>query len=301
MMESAEVSGKVFRFLSAMHPALSKAERKRYADYDPDQWYAWTDDLSAEFTDLMRRSPRDTSFARGFAYVYQRSVPEGSYVKTSEMISNIDRLPAAFRAPEGNGFSAEVDRNGHARIAYVGMPGFSNACIAIQGELEERLKASGARGVEVRHAATCRLSGSELCEFDVEWTGEGPPAGASPVEISRILRNEAAATPPASAEEPAVAEVEETEVELPSQALYSPDGSDSRRLLKDIEKKLSEADRQAGLYEDALVEITRLRARLAGVEGKANERVAEVEQHQADTESAYQSLKNKIGKLVKGD
>ena len=56
--DSAQVSGKVFRFLSAMHPALSKAERKRYAGYDPDKWYPWTAEISAEFTDLMRRSPR---------------------------------------------------------------------------------------------------------------------------------------------------------------------------------------------------------------------------------------------------
>ena len=93
----AQLSGKVFRFLSAMHPALSKSERKRYAGYDPDKWYPWTSELSAEFTELMRRSPRDTSFARGFAYVAQRGIPEGQYVPTGALLDNLGRLPAAYR------------------------------------------------------------------------------------------------------------------------------------------------------------------------------------------------------------
>lgn len=189
-MESPQISGKVFRFLSAMHPALSKAERKKYAAYDPDQWYDWTPDVSAEFTDLMRRSPRDTSFARGFAYVAQRAVPEGQYIPTSALLGCITSLPAAYRAPQGTGFQADIDRPGHAIVTYRGMPGFANVCIAIQGELMQRLQASGAQSVVVKHAETCRVSGGEECQFDVEWSGEVPPGGAEAADASSLLDEE---------------------------------------------------------------------------------------------------------------
>jgi hypothetical protein len=154
--DSPQVSGKVFRFLSAMHPALSKAERKRYAGYDPDKWYPWTPEISAEFTDLMRRSPRDTSFARGFAYVAQRAIPEGGYVPTPMLFDRIAELPAAYRGPEGSGFDSRVERPGRATVSYGGMPGFANVCIAIQGELTQRIQATGAQSV----ASTARLSAS---------------------------------------------------------------------------------------------------------------------------------------------
>lgn len=208
--ESPQLSGKVFRFLSAMHPALSKAERKRYAGFDPDQWYPWTQEVSSEFTDLMRRSPRDTSFARGFAYVAQRAVPEGRYIPTTALLQNMAKLPAAFRSPEGTGFLAAVDRPGHATVLYRGMPGFSNVCIAIQGELTQRLQASGAQSVVVKHGANCRVNGAETCDFEVEWTGESPPPDTSPVNLRELVGEEAqdeATAPVSAADEGGVAAV----------------------------------------------------------------------------------------------
>lgn len=189
-MENPQISGKVFRFLSAMHPALSKAERKKYAAYDPDKWYDWTPEVSSEFTDLMRRSPRDTSFARGFAYVAQRAVPEGQYIPTGDLLEHLTCLPAAYRGPKGTGFRAELDKPGHATVSYGGMPGFANVCIAIQGELTQRLQASGAQSVIVKHAETCRVSGGEECRFDVEWSGEVPPSGAEAAATKTLLDEE---------------------------------------------------------------------------------------------------------------
>ncbi len=187
MVEKPQVSGKVFRFLSAMHPALSKAERKRYAGYDPDKWYDWSAEVAAEFTDLMRRSPRDTSFARSFAYAAQRSIPEGHYVPTRQLLEYLGGLPAAFRASDGSGFHATLDRPGHAIVSYTGLPGFSNVCIAIQGELVQRLQATGAQAVNVRHAEMCRVSGAGECRFEVEWTSETPPAEARPVDARELV------------------------------------------------------------------------------------------------------------------
>ena len=46
-VESAQISGKVFRFLSTMHPSLGKPERRRYAEFDPDKWYPWTPETLA--------------------------------------------------------------------------------------------------------------------------------------------------------------------------------------------------------------------------------------------------------------
>ena len=182
-----QISGKVFRFLSAMHPALSKSERKRYAGYDPEKWYTWTPDLSAEFTELMRRSPRDTSFARGFAYVAQRAIPEGQYVPTGALLDHLDQLPGAYRGPDGSGFEAAVDRPGHAVVRYYGLPGFTNVCIAVQGELVQRMQSSGAHSVVVKHRPTCRLDGEGACEFDLEWSGESPPAEARPARMQEIV------------------------------------------------------------------------------------------------------------------
>jgi len=182
-----QVSGKVFRFLSAMHPALSKSERKRYAGYDPDKWYDWTPEVSSEFTELMRRTPRDTSFARGFAYVAQRGIPEGHYIPTGKLFEYLAGLPSAYRGPEGSGFEATVEKAGKAKVTYTGMPGFSNVCIAIQGELTQRLQASGAHGVVVRHGDSCRVSGGALCEFEVEWSGESAPADAQAADPASLV------------------------------------------------------------------------------------------------------------------
>jgi hypothetical protein len=205
-----QISGKVFRFLSAMHPALSKSERKRYAGYDPEKWYTWTPDLSAEFTELMRRSPRDTSFARGFAYVAQRAIPEGQYVPTGALLDHLGQLPGAYRGPEGSGFEAAVDRPGHAVVRYFGLPGFTNVCIAVQGELVQRMQSSGAHSVVVKHRPTCRLDGENACEFDVEWSGESPPAEAKPARMQEIVMSyEREIREPASPSTPAAREVSE--------------------------------------------------------------------------------------------
>ncbi len=202
-MENPQVSGKVFRFLSAMHPALSKAERKKYASYDPDEWYEWTTELAAEFTDLMRRSPRDTSFARGFAYVSQRAVPEGQYVQTCDLLGFIRQLPAAYRSPDGTGFEARIEEPGRASVTYDGMPGFSNVCIAIQGELTQRMQASGAQSVAVKHTETCRVSGSSECRFEIEWSGEAAPSGAAVADAASLIDEELAGlgAPPVPAQE----------------------------------------------------------------------------------------------------
>jgi len=197
-VDKPQVSGKVFRFLSAMHPSLSKAERKRYAGYDPDKWYEWTPEVSREFTELMRRTPRDTSFARGFAYVAQRAVPEGQYIPTAPLLDNLTALPAAYRGPEGSGFRAAVDRPGHAMVAYSGMPGFSNVCIAVQGELVQRMQASGAQGVVVKHGETCRVSGAEECCFELEWAGEAAPGDATAADIASLVGGQPAAASIAS-------------------------------------------------------------------------------------------------------
>ncbi len=182
------MSGKVFRFLSAMHPALSKAERKRYAGFDPEKWYAWSDEISAEFTELVRRSPRDTSFARGFAYVAQKSVPEGSYIAVPDLVAHLADLPTAFRDVSGSGYTASLGADArHAAVTYSGMPGFENVCIAVQGELTQRLEASGAQGVVVKHGETCRVNGGDRCDFEIEWQQEVAPKGATLITANDIV------------------------------------------------------------------------------------------------------------------
>ena len=89
-MESAQISGKVFRFLSTMHPSLSKPERKRYSDFDPDKWYPWTPDIAGEFTDLLRRSPRVTSFARGLAYAATKGLLDDSKLSPTVVVAGVD-------------------------------------------------------------------------------------------------------------------------------------------------------------------------------------------------------------------
>lgn len=170
-----------------MHPSLSKSERKVYAGFDPDKWYQWNEDVSSKFAELMRRSPRDTSFARGFAYVAQKAVPEGHYIQTTDLVRHLDALPAAFRDGRGSGFQVTSSDEGRATIHYEGMPGFDNVCIAIQGELVQRLEASGATGIVVRHGETCRLSGGSSCTFEIEWAGEVAPKGAQPVGVEQVI------------------------------------------------------------------------------------------------------------------
>ena len=298
-----------------MHPSLSKAERKRYAGYDPENWYEWTSELSAEFTDLMRRSPRDTSFARGFAYVCQKALPEGQYLEVSDLIENIGLLPAAFRGKEGSGFSGTVDGDGHATVTYSGMPGFSNVCIAILGELQQRLEASGAQGVEVRHGATCRLSGGEQCHFEVEWKGKQAPAGAVAADVGSMLNGgkavkkgakSGAASPserPASLRPTPVVEARKSSLpeasELPS--LDATGGDDP---FAQIKNRLAEAERQAALYGQARAEIDKLNAEVAQLKAKAESAQTAVEQERAlriKSADSLAELKRRLGELIADD
>jgi hypothetical protein len=330
--EPAQVSGKVFRFLSAMHPALSKAERKRYAGYDPDKWYPWTSEMSAEFTDLMRRSPRDTSFARGFAYVAQRAIPEGGYVPTRMLFDQISRLPAAFRGPAGSGFDGRVDRPGHAVVSYGGMPGFANVCIAIQGELTQRIQATGAQSVVVRHSKTCRVNGSPQCEFEVEWSGEAPPANAHPIEEADLAATTGVESPSARADAIGAARARPDRTMLeelaPPRAAIEPvretrdsrDSRDSRDasmtstanqppspldtdltgedLFLQLRKRLSEADRQARLYSDARSEVERLKLEVARMRAQTDAEVARAGKERDDVLAAMVDLKRRIRALV---
>jgi hypothetical protein len=321
-----------------MHPALSKSERKRYAGYDPDKWYAWTAELSAEFTDLMRRSPRDTSFARGFAYVSQRAIPEGHYIPTSILLDNFDRLPGAYRGPDGSGFRATVDRPGHAIVRYSGLSGFANVCIAIQGEITQRMQASGAHSVSVKHRPTCRLNGADVCEFEVEWSGESAPAEARPVRSQEIMMDYerqggggTEAPPPASAPsrdagEPmaasqgAFASMEHSRSTTSSAAysggnggghsamdLTSPttgagaDLASSEDLFIQLRKRLAEADRQARLYADAQQEIDRLRVELSRVRAQAEAEVAQADKEKNEALDALADLKRRIRGIVGND
>jgi hypothetical protein len=326
--DTAQVSGKVFRFLSAMHPALSKAERKRYAGYDPDKWYPWTPDMSAEFTDLMRRSPRDTSFARGFAYVAQRAIPEGGYVPTRMLFERISRLPAAFRGPAGSGFDGHIDRPGHALVSYGGMPGFANVCIAIQGELTQRVQATGAQGVVVRHGKTCRVNGGAQCEFEIEWQGELPPANAHPIDEADFAATVGAENPAARAEAVSVttARTDRTMLEelAPPRAAIEPvreirDSQDPRDtsmtnsshpappldsdltgedLFLQLRKRLSEADRQARLYNDARNEVERLKLEVARTRAQADAEIARAAKERDDALASMADLKRRIRALV---
>jgi hypothetical protein len=311
-VEGPEISGKVFRFLSAMHPALSKSERKRYAGYDPDKWYPWTPEVSAEFTDLMRRSPRDSSFARGFAYVAQRAIPEGGYVPTRTLLECLDRLPAAFRSPEGSGFEGRIERAGHASVSYGGMPGFSNVCIAIQGELAQRIQASGAHNVVVRHGQTCRVNGGPRCEFEVEWTGETPPANAYAIDLKDLpveseespapqgaptAAKEASAAAPATAES-VIAPHDQSEARNAAPAVPLTTDLTGEDLFLQLRKRLSEADRQAHLYQDARNEIDRLKVEISRVKAQADSEVASAYKERDDALEMVADLKRKIRGLV---
>lgn len=335
-MDTPQVSGKVFRFLSAMHPSLSKSERKRYAGFDPDKWYPWTAEVSAEFMDLMRRSPRDTSFARGFAYVAQRAVPEGGYIPTGTLLENLNRLPAAYRSSQGTGYDASIDRAGHASIRYSGMPGFNNACIAIQGELTQRLQASGAQSVVVKHTAVCRVNGGEVCEFEIEWAGESVPSGATPVSVAELVGEngasppqpepveETTAVPPPPAASPAEAPLPQAATAVApapaasaaagapanglsasdaglTVALESADAASGTDLFDQLRKRLAEADRQARLYNDSQAEIDRLRVELSRVKAQADADVAQARQQRDEACEATAELKRRIRAIVADD
>lgn len=300
-----------------MHPALSKAERKRYAGFDPDKWYPWTPEVSSEFTDLMRRAPRDTSFARGFAYVAQRAVPEGNYIPTTALLQHIGELPAAFRGPSGTGFEAQVDRPGHATVRYLGMPGFANVCIAIQGELTQRLQASGAQSVVVKHGSNCRVNGADSCEFEIEWAGETPPPDTTPANIGSLVgENGHAEAPAAAASAPqsgggpaqqaaaAVQAASQTPAASPAGGeAFSPStqavdelqaAAGSEDLFQQLRKRLAEADRQARLYAEATEEIDKLRVELSRVRAQAEAEVAQAQKERNEVVEAMADLKRRI-------
>jgi len=209
MVESAQISGKVFRFLSTLHPSLSKAERKRYSEYDPDKWYPWTGDIAAEFTDLVRRSPRDASFARGFAYAAQKGLPEDVKMSAGELVRDLPTLPSAYVDASGSGFDVSIEAPGRALVRFGGMPGFTNACIVVIGELTQRLQGVGAKGLEVKHGEGCRLQGGPTCNFHVQWSAHDDPADLAVTVAgrpsARVNTAPEAAAAAVVAREPAVA------------------------------------------------------------------------------------------------
>lgn len=289
-----------------MHPSLSKAERKRYAGYDPDNWYPWTTEMSAELTDLMRRSPRDTSFARGFAYVAQKAVAEGEYITTRDFLAHIGSLPSAYRAGDGSGFKADLNGSGKAIVSYSGMPGFSNVCIAVQGELQQRLDASGALSAQVGHGKVCRLNGDDHCEFELTWSGESAPAGARPANLSEFGGADASARPAPAAKlateskklapkkvGKVAVEVRESELPKPD-ALPEIDTGGGEDLFDQIKKRLAEAERQAKLYGEARAEIDNLNRELAQSRADLETSLAESESARDDLGRELTALKEKI-------
>jgi hypothetical protein len=337
--KTPRVSGKIFRFLSAMHPALSKAERKRYAGFDPDKWYAWTDEISGEFTELVRRSPRDTSFARGFAYVAQKAVPDGCYIAAPDLVAHLADLPTAFRDAGGSGYSAELAADGrHASVRYKGMPGFENVCIAVQGELGQRLEAAGAQGVVIRHSETCRLSGGDNCDFEVEWSTEAAPKGASLIRAADIVggdmrnvvqtsTNLAGNGHDGSAATETVVEQSRSDrqplveplAQQPAMALGAaapavfsrPDGAvaqapqvkASEQLLEDdlvtqLKERLAEADRQFRLYSQAQDELERLRLEVAQLKAQSEAAIAQAERDKNEALEALEAVKSRVKAIV---
>ena len=290
-----------------MHPSLSKAERKRYAGYDPDQWYAWTSEVSSEFAELMRRSPRDTSFARGFTYVSQKAVGEGEYITTQDFLGHIAALPSAYRGPDGSGFSANLNGTGRAVVSYSGMPGFSNVCIAIQGELLQRLEASGALGAQVAHGKVCRLNGDDHCEFEMVWSSEQAPSGASPADLAalpgsdEVAEPEAVSQPAAATEKPKVvkATVEVRESDLPRpDSLPDINLSGGEDLFDQIKNRLNEAERQAKLYGGARAEIDSLNRELAESRAELETALGQAEATRDELAAELASLKEKIRSLL---
>ncbi|HEY2775104.1 MAG TPA: hypothetical protein VGK20_13745 [Candidatus Binatia bacterium] len=287
-MESAQISGKVFRFLSTMHPSLSKPERKRYAEFDPDRWYPWTADIAGEFTDLMRRSPRDTSFARGLAYAATKGLPEDSRLTATEVVAGLSTLPSAFVDSAGSGFDVNMQRPGFAEVYYRGMPGFANVCIAIIGELTQRLQAVGARGLDVKHAEGCRLQGSDACKFEVRWTADPGDARAPaataverPVErpssalyettSERSYERSAAAPEPSPNPWPSISPRPSAPAAAPVAAaapVTSNAASGSAEdLFEQLRGRLADAERQSARYAELEAHITALEAHSAELEG----------------------------------
>jgi hypothetical protein len=235
-------------------------------------------------------------------------------VPTRTLFECLDRLPAAYRSPDGSGFEGRIDRVGHATVTYAGMPGFANVCIAIQGELTQRIQATGAHNVVVRHAQTCRVNGGPRCEFEVEWSGETPPANAYAIE-PKDLTSEMGASPPATTsaanEEapaaPAAPEAVTTTMheakEMPSAAPAAPLNADltGEDLFLQLRKRLSEADRQARMYQDARNEIERLKLEVSRVKAQSESEIARAYKERDDALEVVADLKRKIRSLVSED
>jgi hypothetical protein len=293
-VESAQISGKVFRFLSTMHPSLSKPERKRYAEFDPDKWYPWTPDIAGEFTDLMRRSPRDTSFARGLAYAATKGLPEDSRLSPTDVVAGLATLPAAFVGPAGSGFEVSMERPGYAEVQYRGMPGFSNVCIAIAGELTQRLQAVGARGLDVRHGTGCRQQGADACRFEVRWSAD--PADRPAAPASDAASNARRMDRPVEAERPVEQTARVSRFEEPAPPASPVSAAPARPVPPPPPRPVSAMPAPAaagGGSADALFE--QLRSRLVDAE-RVSTRHAELESHIAALDARQAELESALAR-----
>jgi len=301
-VESAQISGKVFRFLSTMHPSLSKPERKRYAEFDPDKWYPWTPDIAGEFTDLMRRSPRDTSFARGLAYAATKGLPEDAKLTATDVVAGLATLPAAFVGPSGSGFEVNMQVPGIADVYYRGMPGFANVCIAIAGELTQRLQAVGARGLDVKHSEGCRLQGADACRFEVRWSADPSdrvaaagqrdverqpePVYAPPVESSSRASNQVSER--SRFDDPPRAGVSSRPAPPAPPLSYAaaasgPAGNSAEDLFEQLRSRLVDAERQTARHNE-------LESHIAALDARAVELESALAAAQADAEEARRAL-----------
>lgn len=330
-MESARVSGKVFRFLSTMHPSLSKKERARYGEMDAESWAPWTAEIAAEFADLVKRSPRDPSFAKGLAYVAQKGLPDGSTLAPDDLLANLDRLPGAFDSDDGNGFSVSVEGPRRGLVSYRGMPDFSNACIAVVGELSQRFAAAGAVGVAVKHVSPCRLQGGDGCCFELTWNSESTSVAGKRVSVDELFgpRGAApkAATPPAPAESvrppsappqepppaprpvaavvapaPAPAPVAASQASLPSAAAVAAAAADgsSQDLFEQLRSRLLESEAQAQRHAALEAKIQALDSELARVRAEASASVDAANQATVLVQEELAALKSRIRELVGG-
>jgi hypothetical protein len=296
-VESAQISGKVFRFLSTMHPSLSKPERKRYSEFDPDKWYPWTADIAGEFTDLMKRSPRDTSFARGLAYAATKGLPDDARLTPTDVVAGLATLPAAFVGPGGSGFEVQMEYPGQADVYYRGMPGFSNVCIAIAGELTKRLQDVGVRGLDVRHAEGCRLQGADACHFALRWTvdpgemSDGAPAARADWQASNGTPEDPPAEPAPRVsrfEEPPRPAVSQRPAPPPPRAAApaaapAPSGGSAEDLFEQLRTRLADAERQTARH-------TELENHIAALDARATELESALAAAEADADAARREL-----------
>lgn len=303
-----------------MHPSLSKPERKRYADFDPDKWYPWTGEIAGEFTDLMRRSPRDTSFARGLAYAATKGLPEDSKLTASEVVAGLATLPSAFVGPSGSGFDVQMNHPGFAEVYYSGMPGFANVCIAVSGELTQRLQAVGARGLDVKHAEGCRLQGAEACKFEVRWSADpsekvaAPAAAAAPERV--VYQRPAEDRPYERPEEPPIRSASTEALRFddgapasrslpprpvapraarPAPPAAAPTGNSAEDLFDQLRSRLAEAEKQTARHEELESHIAALDARAAELEAALAEADADARAARGELADLKKRLRDLVG------